>query len=164
MKQATLWHSLFLVWYNALKLPIHWHSFIAHNENMSLNSSISSLYCFRCPVDYEIFGGLEYSPSKTSASVRFQAHKFPYISSVYYQCNVKLCIKNAGGCDDIVSVCQNKFFTDYYTIILFCFHVWYNHPIYLMSKYGCASNLTCFLNVNHHYFRACIALSIMSLI
>lgn len=58
-----------------------------------------------CPVDYEIFGALEYDVSKTSASVRFQAHKFPYISSVYYQCNVKLCIKNAGGCDDVPPLC-----------------------------------------------------------
>ena len=33
----------------------------------------------------------------------FQAHKFPYTSSVYYQCNVKLCIKHAGGCDQVVS-------------------------------------------------------------
>lgn len=58
-----------------------------------------------CPVDYEILGTFEYSSSKTTASVRFQAHKFPYTSSVYYQCNVKLCIKNAGGCDDVPPVC-----------------------------------------------------------
>ncbi|XP_042226489.1 uncharacterized protein LOC121869304 isoform X2 [Homarus americanus] len=58
-----------------------------------------------CPVDYEILGALEYSSSKTTAAVRFQAHKFPYTSSVYYQCNVKLCIKNAGGCDDVPPVC-----------------------------------------------------------
>ena len=32
-----------------------------------------------------------------------QAHKFPYTSSVYYQCNVRLCIRHAGGCDDVVS-------------------------------------------------------------
>ncbi|ROT61653.1 hypothetical protein C7M84_020546 [Penaeus vannamei] len=57
-----------------------------------------------CPVDYEILGGFEYESSKTKAIVRFQAHKFPYTSSVYYQCNVKLCIKNAGGCDDVVSI------------------------------------------------------------
>ncbi|XP_045103355.1 uncharacterized protein LOC123499423 isoform X1 [Portunus trituberculatus] len=67
-------------------------------EQMLINSD-------GCPVDYEIFGALEYSPSKTSATVRFQAHKFPYISSVYYQCNVKLCIKNAGGCDDVPPLC-----------------------------------------------------------
>jgi len=58
-----------------------------------------------CPVDFEILGELEYSSSKTTAAVRFQAHKFPYTSSVYYQCNVKLCIKNAGGCDDVPPVC-----------------------------------------------------------
>lgn len=66
----------------------------------------------RCPVDYEIFGALEYAPSKTSASVRFQAHKFPYTSSVYYQCNVKLCIKNAGGCDDVVGASPSWFLLD----------------------------------------------------
>ena len=55
-----------------------------------------------CPQDYEIMGELEYSASKTTALVKFQAHKFPYTSSVYYQCNVKLCIKHAGGCDQVV--------------------------------------------------------------
>ncbi|XP_071543372.1 cuticlin-1-like isoform X2 [Panulirus ornatus] len=58
-----------------------------------------------CPVDYEILGEFEYSSTKTTAAVSFQAHKFPYTSSVYYQCNVKLCIKNAGGCDDVPPVC-----------------------------------------------------------
>ena len=49
-------------------------------------------------------GQFQYSPSKTTASVHFQAHKFPYTASVYYQCNVRLCIKADGGCDDVVSV------------------------------------------------------------
>ncbi len=39
----------------------------------------------------------------TSSS--FQAHKFPYTPSVYYQCNVRLCIKHAGGCEDTPPVC-----------------------------------------------------------
>lgn len=60
-----------------------------------------------CPVDDEIMGEFEYSASKTTALVRFQAHKFPYTSSVYYQCNVKLCIKHAGGCDAVPPVCEN---------------------------------------------------------
>lgn len=60
-----------------------------------------------CPVDYEILGPFEYSKSKTTAVVRFQAHKFPYTDSVYYQCNVKLCIKNADGCADVPPVCEN---------------------------------------------------------
>jgi len=67
-------------------------------EQMLINSE-------GCPVDYEILGGFEYSSSKTTAAARFQAHKFPYTSSVYYQCNVKLCIKNAGGCDLVPPVC-----------------------------------------------------------
>ena len=49
-------------------------------------------------------GEFEYSSSKTTALVHFQAHKFPYTSSVYYQCNVRLCIRHAGGCEDTVSV------------------------------------------------------------
>jgi len=60
-----------------------------------------------CPQDYEIMGELDYSASKTTAIVKFQAHKFPYTSSVYYQCNVKLCIKHAGGCDQVPPVCQD---------------------------------------------------------
>jgi len=60
-----------------------------------------------CPQDYEIMGELEYSSSKTTALVKFQAHKFPYTSSVYYQCNVKLCIKHAGGCDQVPPVCED---------------------------------------------------------
>jgi len=60
-----------------------------------------------CPVDYEIMGEFDYASSKSAAFVRFQAHKFPYTSSVYYQCNVKLCIKHAGGCDQVPPVCEN---------------------------------------------------------
>lgn len=51
-----------------------------------------------CPVDKEIMGMFEYSKEKTKASVHFQAHKFPYTASVYYQCNVKLCLKSENGC------------------------------------------------------------------
>merc|ERR1712128_330974 len=60
-----------------------------------------------CPQDYEIMGEFEYSDSKTTALVKFQAHKFPYTSSVYYQCNVKLCIKHAGGCDQVPPICED---------------------------------------------------------
>lgn len=42
------------------------------------------LLSLSCPVDYEILGPFEYSGSKTTAAVRFQAHKFPYTASVYY--------------------------------------------------------------------------------
>lgn len=51
-----------------------------------------------CPVDNEIMGMFEYSYDNTKASVHFQAHKFPYTASVYYQCNVKLCLKADDGC------------------------------------------------------------------
>lgn len=58
--------------------------------------------CFRCPVDEEIMGAFGYSQNLTKALVEFHAHKFPYTSSVYYQCNVRLCLKESGGCEDVV--------------------------------------------------------------
>jgi len=61
-----------------------------------------------CPIDGEIMGQFQYSPSKTVASVHFQAHKFPYTASVYYQCNVRLCIKADHGCDDVPPSCGNN--------------------------------------------------------
>jgi len=63
-----------------------------------------------CPVDSEIMGQFEYSAGKTTALVRFQAHKFPYTSSVYYQCNIRLCIKHAGGCDNVPPICDEEGF------------------------------------------------------
>lgn len=60
-----------------------------------------------CPVDNEILGPFDYTLNKTRASVTFQAHKFPYTSSVYYQCNVKLCLKSSGGCDDVPPDCDD---------------------------------------------------------
>ncbi|OXU26019.1 hypothetical protein TSAR_016442, partial [Trichomalopsis sarcophagae] len=59
-----------------------------------------------CPVDGEIMGQFTYSEDKTEAKVHFQAHKFPYTSSVYYQCNVSLCIKHKGGCADTPPLCN----------------------------------------------------------
>lgn len=57
---------------------------------------------YGCPVDEEIMPEFSYSHNLTRATVTFQAHKFPYTSSVYYQCNVRLCIRE-GGCDNVVS-------------------------------------------------------------
>lgn len=57
-----------------------------------------------CPLDSEIMGKFVYSNDETTASVHFQAHKFPYTASVYYQCNVKLCVKADGGCKVAVSL------------------------------------------------------------
>jgi len=45
----------------------------------------------------------DYNQEKTIAEVKFLAHKFPYTDSVYYQCNVRLCLK-ADGCEDTVSI------------------------------------------------------------
>ncbi|KAI9553996.1 hypothetical protein GHT06_019267 [Daphnia sinensis] len=59
-----------------------------------------------CPVDYEIMPPFEYDVNKTSATVKFQAHKFPYTSSVYYQCNVRLCLRD-GGCEE-PPLCDNQ--------------------------------------------------------
>lgn len=60
-----------------------------------------------CPVDDEIMGPFMYSMNKTRATVSFQAHKFPYTSSVYYQCNVRLCLKDNGGCEDVPPDCSS---------------------------------------------------------
>nr|CAD7568472.1 unnamed protein product [Timema californicum] len=59
-----------------------------------------------CPLDGEIMGQFEYNESKTKASVHFQAHKFPYTASVYYQCNVQLCIKANDGCNNLPPNCE----------------------------------------------------------
>ncbi|XP_076333522.1 cuticlin-1-like [Tachypleus tridentatus] len=59
-----------------------------------------------CPVDLEVMGPFDYTLNKTRAIVTFKAHKFPYTSSVYYQCNVKLCLKQSGGCDDVPPKCD----------------------------------------------------------
>lgn len=53
-----------------------------------------------CPVDVELMPPFEYTTDRTSASVKFLAHKFPYTSSVYYQCNVRLCLRN-GTCGEL---------------------------------------------------------------
>lgn len=60
-----------------------------------------------CPVDGEIMGQFTYSSDKTEARVNFQAHKFPYTASVYYQCNVKLCVKLDGGCSNTPPSCNS---------------------------------------------------------
>lgn len=52
----------------------------------------------RCPIDDNIMPKFEYTNNSTRAAVSFPAHKFPHTSSVYYQCNVRLCINN-GGCN-----------------------------------------------------------------
>ncbi|CAG5092139.1 Similar to cut-1: Cuticlin-1 (Caenorhabditis elegans) [Cotesia congregata] len=59
-----------------------------------------------CPIDGEIMGQFTYSEDKTEAKVNFQAHKFPYTASVYYQCNVRLCTKHGGGCSDTPPSCN----------------------------------------------------------
>ncbi|XP_054713772.1 cuticlin-1-like [Uloborus diversus] len=59
-----------------------------------------------CPVDEEIMGPFEYTLNNTEAIVAFQAHKFPYTASVYYQCNVKLCLKHGGDCGDVPPICD----------------------------------------------------------
>ncbi|CAH1403601.1 unnamed protein product [Nezara viridula] len=50
---------------------------------------------YGCAVDREIMGPFEYSSDGNSAKVDFQAHKFPYTDSVYYHCNVHLCLKSS---------------------------------------------------------------------
>ncbi|XP_059483697.1 uncharacterized protein LOC132201508 [Neocloeon triangulifer] len=52
-----------------------------------------------CPLNHEIMGQFTYSHEMTKAYVSFPAHKFPYTSSVYYQCHVRLCNKAIGDCE-----------------------------------------------------------------
>jgi len=52
-----------------------------------------------CPVDSELMPPFEYNTNKTRAAVKFQAYKFPYTASIYYQCNVRLCLR-AGACQE----------------------------------------------------------------
>jgi len=61
-----------------------------------------------CPVDQEIMGMFQYSSNMTTALVHFQAHKFPYTASVYYQCNVRLCLKADNGCGDVPPACNEE--------------------------------------------------------
>lgn len=62
-----------------------------------------------CPVDEDIMPQFVYAQNLTRASVIFQAHKFPYTSSVYYQCNVRLCFRE-GGCNHVPPQCSDKRF------------------------------------------------------
>lgn len=51
-----------------------------------------------CPLDNEILGPFDYTEDRSKATVTFPAHKFPYTSSVYYQCNVRLCALDDPDC------------------------------------------------------------------
>lgn len=52
-----------------------------------------------CPVDSELMAPFVYNANKTQASVKFQAYKFPYTASIYYQCNIRLCLRD-GACEE----------------------------------------------------------------
>lgn len=60
-----------------------------------------------CPLDPEILGPFSYDNDRTKATVAFPAHKFPYTSSVYYQCNVKLCSIEEEDCHK-TPICDGK--------------------------------------------------------
>ncbi|XP_053688967.1 cuticlin-3 [Sabethes cyaneus] len=51
-----------------------------------------------CPLDNEILGPFDYTDDRSKATVTFPAHKFPYTTSVYYQCNVRLCALDDPDC------------------------------------------------------------------
>lgn len=54
-----------------------------------------------CPLDSEILGPFEYTEDRAKATVTFPAHKFPYTTSVYYQCNVRLCALDDPDCHKV---------------------------------------------------------------
>lgn len=58
-----------------------------------------------CPLDQEILGPFAYDSDRTKATVAFPAHKFPYTTSVYYQCNVRLCLLDENNCHKVIA-CQ----------------------------------------------------------
>jgi hypothetical protein len=47
-------------------------------------------------------GPFNYTDGQNKASVTFPAHKFPYTTSVYYQCNVKLCALLDPECHKVI--------------------------------------------------------------
>lgn len=51
-----------------------------------------------CPLDQDIVGPFDYDGDRTKATVQFPAHKFPYTTSVYYQCNIRLCMLTDDKC------------------------------------------------------------------
>lgn len=56
-----------------------------------------------CPLDQEILGPFAYDSDRTKATVAFPAHKFPYTTSVYYQCNVRLCMLEEENCHKVIA-------------------------------------------------------------
>lgn len=57
-----------------------------------------------CPLDQEILGPFDYDSDRTKATVTFPAHKFPYTTSVYYQCNVRLCSMEEDNCHKVITM------------------------------------------------------------
>ncbi|EDW02241.1 uncharacterized protein LOC6559638 isoform X2 [Drosophila grimshawi] len=60
-----------------------------------------------CPMDNEIMGQFNYTEDRLAANVTFPAHKFPYTTSVYYQCNVRLCALEDPSCQE-APLCSAK--------------------------------------------------------
>lgn len=60
-----------------------------------------------CPMDNEIMGQFNYTEDRLAANVTFPAHKFPYTTSVYYQCNVRLCALEDPTCQE-APLCTGK--------------------------------------------------------
>lgn len=61
-----------------------------------------------CPLDQEILGPFAYEHERREAFVAFPAHKFPYTASVYYQCNVKLCLLESEGCHKVRNLLEDS--------------------------------------------------------
>jgi len=105
-----LWHAYHRLhckrwtWVVTTTLTKQWRVYDYNPFGRFKNLIKATILIFSCPLDSEIMGAFEYSQSKTTALVHFQAHKFPHTASVYYQCNIRLCIRHAGGCDDVVII------------------------------------------------------------
>lgn len=77
-----------------------------------------------CPMDTEIMGPFKYSSDRSTAKVSFPAHRFPYTSAVYYQCNVKLCALVDPSCHKVRELSLIFYFWHHYMLISVGAHVW----------------------------------------
>ena len=55
-----------------------------------------------CSLDRNLIGNLDYSPTSMMANVEAHAFKFADRASLYFQCEIRLCVALEGGCEDTV--------------------------------------------------------------
>lgn len=70
-------------------------------------------------------GAFNYTENRLAANVTFPAHKFPYTTSVYYQCNVHLCALEDPDCQRVsdIKVQKMEVLTEIYVLYRILFVV-----------------------------------------